>query len=89
MVERPVAPRRAIWRGLLHPRRGLQEHYGLDAKALQFCRTHEEADVQHGSLSEVIVRRYIVTPELEQQARAMVQRKLELQYDMWDTYRFF
>src|SRR3954451_18388356 len=36
--------------GLL--RRGLQQHYGLDDKALQFCRTHEEADVQHGSLSE-------------------------------------
>ncbi|HEY7065462.1 MAG TPA: iron-containing redox enzyme family protein [Chloroflexota bacterium] len=70
-------------------RQGLQEHYGLDEQALRFCRTHEEADVEHSSLSELIVRRYIVTPELQAQARAVVQRKLELQYDMWATYQYF
>ena len=70
-------------------RQGLQQHYGLDEKALRFCRAHEEADVEHSSLSELIVRRYIVTPELQAQARAVVQRKLELQYDMWATYQFF
>ena len=68
---------------------GLAQHYGLDDRALRFGRTHEEADTEHGALSELIVRRYLVTPELQQQARAIVQRKLELQYDMWDTYRFF
>ena len=41
-------------------RQGLQQHYGLDEKALRFCRTHEEADVEHSSLSELIVRRYDV-----------------------------
>ena len=70
-------------------RKGLQEHYGLDDHALRFCRAHEEADVEHSSLSELIVRRYIVTPELQAQARAVVQRKLELQYDMWATYQYF
>ena len=70
-------------------RTGLKEHYGLDDHALRFCRAHEEADVEHSSLSELIVRRYIVTPELQAQARAVVQRKLELQYDMWATYQYF
>ncbi len=70
-------------------RQGLQQHYGLDEKALRFCAAHEEADVEHSSLSELIIRRYIVTPELQAQARAVVQRKLELQYDMWATYQYF
>ncbi len=70
-------------------RHGLQTHYGLDEKALRFCRAHEEADVEHSSLTEQIVRRYLTTPELQAQARAIVQRKLELQYDMWATYQAF
>lgn len=68
---------------------GLKEHYGLDERALSFCATHVVADEDHGSLSEDIVRRYLVTPELQAQARAVVQRKLELQYDMWSTYEAF
>src|SRR5918911_2465177 len=59
-------------------RQGLKEHYGLDEKALQFYRTHEEADAEHGSLTETIIERYIVTPELQAQARAIVQRKVDL-----------
>jgi len=70
-------------------RQGLSEHYGVDEHALRFCRAHEEADVEHSSLSELIIRRYITTPELQAQARAVVQRKLELQYDMWATYQYF
>ena len=70
-------------------REGLERHYGLDEKALLFCRAHEEADVEHSSISEKIIRRYITTPELQAQSRAMVQRKLELQYDMWATYQQF
>ncbi len=70
-------------------RRGMQEHYGLNDKAVCFLRTHEEADEDHASLTELIVRRYITTPELQAQARAIVRRKLELQWDMWATYQFF
>lgn len=70
-------------------RQGLQEHYGLDDKALQFYRTHEEADTEHGSLTETIIERYIVTPELQAQARAIVQRKVELLWDMWGSYQYF
>jgi len=79
-----VAP---IANGML--RRGLQQHYGLDDKAVEFCRAHEEADEDHGSMTEDIVRRYINTPELQAQARAMVVRKMELQWDMWATYQYF
>jgi pyrroloquinoline quinone (PQQ) biosynthesis protein C len=70
-------------------RQGLKEHYGLDEKALQFYRTHEEADAEHGSLTETIIERYIVTPELQAQARAIVQRKIELLWDMWGSYQYF
>jgi pyrroloquinoline-quinone synthase len=68
---------------------GLKTHYGLDDRALAWCRTHEVADAEHGALSELIVARYLTVPALQAQARAIVQRKLELQWDMWDTYRFF
>jgi pyrroloquinoline quinone (PQQ) biosynthesis protein C len=70
-------------------RQGLKEHYGLDDKALQFYRTHEAADEDHGSLTEDIIRRYITTPELQAQARAIVQRKVELLWDMWGSFQYF
>ena len=70
-------------------RQGCKQHYGLDDDALAYCSTHEEADTEHGGLAELIVRRYLVSPELQQQALAVVQRKLELQYDMWNSYRYF
>jgi pyrroloquinoline quinone (PQQ) biosynthesis protein C len=70
-------------------RQGLMEHYGLSERAVQFYRTHETADVEHGSLTETIVRRYLVTPELQAQARAIVARKIELLWDMWGTYQYF
>jgi pyrroloquinoline quinone (PQQ) biosynthesis protein C len=70
-------------------RTGLKEHYGLDDKAVQFYRTHEEADEEHGSLTEAIIEKYIVTPELQAQARAIVQRKLELLWDMWGSFQYY
>jgi pyrroloquinoline-quinone synthase len=69
--------------------RGLVEHYGLAPEAVRFFTVHSEADEDHGSLAEDIARRYLVTPELQAQARAVVLRKVQLQYDMFDTYRFF
>jgi pyrroloquinoline quinone (PQQ) biosynthesis protein C len=70
-------------------RKGLQTHYGLDDRAVRFYATHEEADDEHGSLAELIVRRYLVTPELQAQGRAIVQRKIELLWDMWASYRYY
>jgi pyrroloquinoline quinone (PQQ) biosynthesis protein C len=69
--------------------KALKEHYGLDDKAVRFFKTHETADEEHGSLTEDIIRRYVTTPTLQAQARAIVQRKLELLWDMWGTYQYY
>jgi pyrroloquinoline-quinone synthase len=68
---------------------GLRKHYGLSAEEAAFFSVHGEADEDHGSLVEDIVARYIVTPELQEQARAVVRRKLELQWDMWSTFEAY
>jgi pyrroloquinoline-quinone synthase len=68
---------------------GLQKHYGLSADEAAFFHVHGEADEEHGSLTEEIIARYIVTPELQQQARAVIRRKLELQWDMWSTFEAY
>jgi pyrroloquinoline-quinone synthase len=65
---------------------GLQNHYGLTAEQAAFFDVHVEADTDHKSLAEDIVTRYLVTPELQDQARAVVRRKLKLVYDMRSTY---
>lgn len=68
---------------------GLQAHYGLSADQVAFFEVHTEADEDHRSLAEAIVVRYLVTDELQEQARAVVQRKLKLMYDMRSTYAAF
>ena len=56
---------------------------------MRFYATHEEADSEHGSLAELIASRYLVTPELQAQGRAIVQRKIELLWDMWGSYQYY
>ncbi|HEX6512252.1 MAG TPA: iron-containing redox enzyme family protein [Chloroflexota bacterium] len=68
---------------------GLQKHYGLSAEEAAFFDVHVEADDDHRSLAEEIVTRYIVTSELQDQARAVVRRKLKLMYDMRSTFEAF
>ncbi|HUZ76875.1 MAG TPA: iron-containing redox enzyme family protein [Chloroflexota bacterium] len=68
---------------------GLQKHYGLSAEDSSFFSVHGEADEDHGSLVEEIIATYIVTPELQDQARAVIKRKLELQWDMWSTFEAY
>jgi pyrroloquinoline-quinone synthase len=68
---------------------GFQKHYGLSAEHAAFFDVHGEADEEHGDLAANIVRRYLVTPELQEQARAVIQRKLELQWDMWLSYQAY
>src|SRR5581483_6096279 len=65
---------------------GLQKHYGLSAEQAAFFDVHVEADSDHRSLAEDIVVKYIVTEELQEQAMAVVRRKLKLMYDMRSTY---
>jgi pyrroloquinoline-quinone synthase len=68
---------------------GLRAHYGLTDEQVGFFEVHTEADEDHKSLAESIVLRYLVTDELQEQARAVVRRKLKLMYDMRSTYREF
>lgn len=65
---------------------GLTTHYGLSPEQAAFFSVHGEADEDHGLLVEQIIERYLVTDELQEQARAVVWRKLRLQYEMWDSY---
>ena len=65
---------------------GLRKHYGLSDAQTAFFDVHGEADEEHGEFVENIIRKYLVTPELQAQSRALIQRKLELQWDMWNTY---
>lgn len=68
---------------------GFQKNYGLSHDQVAFFDVHGEADEDHGTLAEDIINRYLVTPELQAQARAVVQRKLELQWDMWSSFEAF
>lgn len=68
---------------------GLVKHYGLSDDDAAFFSVHGEADEDHGSLVEDIIDKYIVTSELQDQARAVIRRKLELQWDMWSTFEAY
>jgi len=68
---------------------GLQKHYGLSAEEATFFSVHGEADEDHGTLVQDIIARYIVTPELQRQVRAVMRRKLELQWDMWNMFEAY
>lgn len=63
--------------------RGFVKHCGLSPEAVRFFTVHVEADEDHGSLAETIAERYLTSPELQAQARAVALRRLELQYDTW------
>ncbi|HLY64792.1 MAG TPA: iron-containing redox enzyme family protein [Chloroflexota bacterium] len=68
---------------------GLQKHYGLSAEDTAFFSVHGDADEEHGTIAEDVIATYIVTPELQAQAREVIFRKLQVQWDMWLTYREF
>lgn len=68
---------------------GFKRNYDLSDHDLAFFSVHDEADEEHGELAEEIASRYLVTAELQEQAQAVVQRKLELQWDMWSAYQAY
>lgn len=68
---------------------GLKTHYGLSDDELEFYGVHEEADKDHGNAAETIVDKYIVNEPLLTQAKALVKRKLDLHYQMRDSYKAF
>jgi pyrroloquinoline-quinone synthase len=63
--------------------RGFTTHYGLAPEAVRFFTVHVDADEEHGSLAEEIAERYLATPQLQAQTRAVGMRRLELLYDTW------
>lgn len=68
---------------------GLRKHYGLDDRGIRFWAVHLEADKEHGGTVERMIARYIVTDELQDEVRAIVQTKLRLVHGMFHTYRHF
>ncbi|HEV8342338.1 MAG TPA: iron-containing redox enzyme family protein [Candidatus Binatia bacterium] len=62
---------------------GFIKQYGMKPEAVRFFTVHVEADEDHGSLAEEIAVRYITSPHLQEQTRAVTMHRLELLYDVW------
>ena len=57
--------------------------YGMSPESVRFFTVHAEADEEHGALAEEIALRYITSPHLQEQTRAVTLRRMELLYDVW------
>lgn len=68
--------------------RGLTKHYGLSDEAVAFFTVHVDADEDHGTLAEEIAERYLQSPALQAETRAVGLRRLELLYDTWTIQGF-
>ncbi|MCZ6623043.1 MAG: iron-containing redox enzyme family protein [Deltaproteobacteria bacterium] len=62
---------------------GFIKQYGMSPESVRFFTVHAEADEQHGKLAEDIALRYINSAPLQEQARAVTLRRMELLYDVW------
>ena len=62
---------------------GFIKHYGMKPGSVRFFTVHAEADEDHGKLAEDIALRYITSPPLQEQTRAVTLRRMELLYDIW------
>ncbi len=62
---------------------GLIKQYGMSPESVRFFTVHVEADEEHGTLAEDIALRYITSPPLQAQTRAVTLRRLELLYEVW------
>jgi pyrroloquinoline-quinone synthase len=63
--------------------KGLIEQYGMARESVRFFTVHVEADEDHGQLAEDIALRYLTSPHLQEQTRAVTLRRMELLYDVW------
>ena len=63
--------------------KGFIGSYGMTPESVRFFTVHVEADEEHGSLAEDIARRYLTSPNLQQQTREVMFRRMELLYDIW------
>ncbi len=62
---------------------GFIKQYGMKPESVRFFTVHVEADEEHGTLAEDIALRYVTSPPLQAQTRAVTMRRLELLYDVW------
>lgn len=62
---------------------GFMKQYGMKPEAVRFFTVHAEADEEHGKLAEEIALKYITSPPLQAQTRAVTFRRMELLYDVW------
>ena len=62
---------------------GLIENYNLPREKVRFFTVHVEADEDHGAIAEEIALRYLTSPHLQEQTRALTIRRMELLYDVW------
>ena len=63
--------------------KGFISQYGMSPESVRFFTVHVEADEDHGALAEEIEVRYLTSPHLQEQARAITLRRMELLYDLW------
>jgi pyrroloquinoline-quinone synthase len=68
--------------------KGLMEQYGLAPEKVRFFTVHVEADEDHGAIAEEIALRYLHSPHLQEQTRAVTMRRMELLYDVWSIDGF-
>lgn len=62
---------------------GFMDRYGMSPESVRFFTVHVEADEEHGTLAEDVGRRYLDSPNLQQQTREVTFRRMELLYDIW------
>lgn len=62
---------------------GFIKQYGMRPESVRFFTVHAEADEEHGKLAEDIALKYITSPPLQAQTRAVTLRRMELLYDIW------
>lgn len=67
---------------------GLMQNYGFAPESVRFFTVHTEEDEEHGSLAEKIAEAYLHSPALQNQAREVGLRRMELLYDIWSIDGF-
>ncbi|MBM4263441.1 MAG: hypothetical protein FJ143_04850 [Deltaproteobacteria bacterium] len=62
---------------------GLLKNYKMKPDDVRFFTVHAEADEDHSSLAEEIATKYLHSPDLQEQTRKHMFRRMELLYEIW------
>jgi pyrroloquinoline-quinone synthase len=66
--------------------RGLQQHYGLGERDVEFFTVHIGGDEEHSGVAEALVREYAATDETQAQVRDAVKTFCDKWWRMQDGY---